>query len=227
MTVDPYRLPRSVTPVHYDLTIAPDLGACRFDVTTSITVEVHEPVTEIVLNAVELDVVEATITEAGGRQQAGTVTLDEGLERATVTFPEVVAAGQATLHIAARGSINDQLRGFYRSTFTDTDGVERIIATTQFESTDARRAFPCWDEPEHKATFRVTLFVPDGLLGLSNTAVVDERPADGGTWVTFDTTMKMSTYLVAFVVGPLVATEAVDVDGVPLRVVVRARAAST
>src|ERR1700722_246483 len=101
MTVDPYRLPRSVTPVHYDLTIAPDLGACRFDVTTSITVEGHEPVTESVLNAVELDVTEGTTPEAGGRVQAGTVTLDAGLERATVTFPEVVAAGEATLALAA------------------------------------------------------------------------------------------------------------------------------
>jgi len=219
MTVDPYRLPRSVTPVHYDLTIAPDLEACRFDVTTVITVEVREPVGEIVLNAVELDLDEVVITEAGGRRQPGTVTVDEALERATVTFPDVLATGEATLAITGRGSINDQLRGFYRSTFTDTDGVERTIATTQFESTDARRAFPCWDEPEHKATFRVTLFVPESLLGLSNTAAVEERAADGGTWVTFDTTMKMSTYLVAFVVGPLVATEPVDVDGVPLRVV--------
>ena len=93
-----------------------------------------------------------------------------------------------------------------------------MIATTQFESTDARRAFPCWDEPEHKATFQVSMLVPDGLLGLSNTPVVEERPAEGGTWVTFGRTMKMSTYLVAFIVGPLVVTEPVDVDGVPLRV---------
>ncbi|HEY2427380.1 MAG TPA: M1 family metallopeptidase [Acidimicrobiales bacterium] len=218
MSADPYRLPRTVTPRHYDLTIAPDLGSCRFEGTTEIDVAVHETVREVVLNAIELDVHSVVVVDAAGRRQEGSTTLDEKLERATVTFPEPLSVGDATLTIASTGLINDQLRGFYRSTFTDADGTERVIATTQFESTDARRAFPCWDEPEHKATFQVRLLVPDGLLGLSNTAVVDQRPTEGGTWVTFDRTMKMSTYLVAFVVGPLVTTRPVDVDGVPLRV---------
>ena len=62
-----------------------------------------------------------------------------------------------------RGLLNDKLRGFYRSTFTDDDGVERVIATTQFEATDARRAFPCWDEPDFKAGFAITLHLDDDL----------------------------------------------------------------
>jgi puromycin-sensitive aminopeptidase len=218
MTVDPYRLPRSVTPSHYELAIAPDLRTCRFEGTTAITLTVHEPVREVVLNALELELHSAVLTDSSGRQQEAVVTLDEDLERATLAFATPLATGEATLTITSTGTINDRLRGFYRSTYTDADGVERVIATTQFESTDARRAFPCWDEPEHKATFRVSLLVPDGLLGLSNTSVIDERPTEGGTWVEFDTTMKMSTYLVAFIVGPLVTTEPVDVDGVPLRV---------
>jgi puromycin-sensitive aminopeptidase len=215
---DPYRLPRVVTPDHYELTIAPDLATCRFEGTTVIQVTVAEPVTDIVLNAIELELHSAVVAAADGQIQEGAIALDEELGRATLTFPSVIPAGTATLTIASTGTINDQLRGFYRSTFTDADGTERLIATTQFESTDARRAFPCWDEPEHKATFQVRLLVPDGLLGLSNTAVVDERKADGGTWVTFGRTMKMSTYLVAFIVGPLVTTAPRDVDGVPLRV---------
>ena len=216
---DPYRLPREVTPNHYDLALAPDLAASRFEVTTTIGMTVHEAVDHVVLNAIELDVLFATVVDAAGREQKGAIALDEKLERATVTFPDRLAVGDATLTLAATGILNDQLRGFYRSTFTDAQGVEHVIATTQFEATDARRAFPCWDEPDRKATFRVSLLVPDGLLGLSNAAVAEERPAEGGgTWVTFETTMKMSTYLVAFVVGPLVTTEPVDVDGVPLRV---------
>jgi len=218
MPADPYRLPGAATPRHYDLTIAPDLDSCRFEGTTVIDVTVHEAGREVVLNAAELEVHSVVVVDADGRSQEGSTALDEELERATFTFPDDLAAGDATLTITTTGTINDQLRGFYRSTFTDADGHERIIATTQFESTDARRAFPCWDEPEHKATFQVHLLVPTGLLGLSNTAVVDERPTDGGTWTTFDRTMKMSTYLVAFVVGPLVTTAPVDVDGVPLRV---------
>ncbi len=216
---DPYRLPRSVTPRHYGLRIAPDLETFRFEGTATIDVTVHEPVDQIVLNAAELEIHSAAVRDAGGAEQAGVVTLDEKLQRATIALPAPLPAGEAALTIVYTGTINDRLRGFYRSVFTDGEGREHVIATTQFESTDARRAFPCWDEPEHKATFEVSLMVPDGLLGLSNTAAVSSQPAEGGAWVTFDRTMKMSTYLVAFIVGPLVATEAVDVDGVPLRVV--------
>ena len=95
-----------------------------------------------------------------------------------------------------------------------------MLATTQMEATDARRAFPCWDEPDAKAVFGVTLVVPDDLLAISNAGEVGREPAgDGKVAVRFADTMPMSTYLVAFVVGPLVATGPVDVDGKPLRVV--------
>jgi len=171
-----------------------------------------------VLNAAEIDVHTAAATDATGRRQEAAVSLDEDLERATLVFASPLAPGEGNLTLTYTGYINDRLRGFYRSTYTDAEGNERVIATTQFESADARRAFPCWDEPSLKATFRVSLFVPEGLTGLSNTAVAQERPADGGRWVDFETTMKMSTYLVAFIVGPLVTTDPVDVDGVPLRV---------
>jgi puromycin-sensitive aminopeptidase len=118
-----------------------------------------------------------------------------------------------------RGVLNDKLRGFYRSTFTDDAGTEHVIATTQFEATDARRAFPCWDEPDRKAVFAVTLVVPEGLTALSNARELSRRPlGDGRDEVVFADTIPMSTYLVAFVVGPLELTEPVLVDGTPLRV---------
>ena len=124
------------------------------------------------------------------------------------------------LHLTFTGILNDKLHGFYRSTFKDEDGNERVIATTQFEATDARRAFPCWDEPDFKASFAVTLIVDDALTAVSNGAVVDEQDlGNGKRQVTFAETMPMSTYLVAFVVGPVrAAPPAVDVGGVPLRV---------
>src|SRR5690606_33692941 len=106
-----------------------------------------------------------------------------------------------------------------RSTFTDRDGVEQVIATTQFQATDARRAFPCWDEPEAKAVFAVTLVVDEDLTALSNAAEVGRTARDGGkVAVRFADTMVMSSYLVAFIVGPLDVTDPVDVDGTPLRV---------
>ena len=118
--------------------------------------------------------------------------------------------------------LNDQLHGFYRSTYTDDAGDTHTIATTQFESTDARRAFPCFDEPALKATFATTLLVDEGLLAVSNTAETGREPlADGRVRVSFAPTMVMSTYLVAFVVGPMEATSAIDCGGVPVRVIHR------
>ncbi len=154
------------------------------------------------------------------RSLTGQVTLDEEAQRATIAFDEVLepAAGYL-LFLRFTGVLNDQLHGFYRSTFGADDGTEAVLAVTQFEPADARRAFPCWDEPEFKASFAVSLVVPEGLTALSNGAIAGEEPVDGGRRrVRFHETMLMSTYLVAFVVGPFQLTPADDVDGVPLRV---------
>jgi puromycin-sensitive aminopeptidase len=219
----PYRLPRTVLPRRYDLRLVPDLEGATFSGTVAVAVDVVEPVSEVVLNAIELEVDEAWV-EAGGERRDAAVSLDEEHERATLVLDgDPLPAGPATVHLAFRGILNDKLRGFYRSTFTDDDGTERVIATTQFEATDARRAFPCWDEPDLKATFAVTLDVPEDLFAVSNAAETGREPVDGGRHrVTFAESMLMSTYLVAFIVGPLEATDPVDVDGVPLRIVHRA-----
>src|SRR5690606_8135374 len=115
--------------------------------------------------------------------------------RATIELSAPATPGTWRLHAYFRGELNDKLKGFYRSTFVDTDGNEQVIATTQFEATDARRAFPCWDEPEMKAVFAVTLVVDDGLTALSNAQEVarTSRP-NGKVEVRFADTMKMSTY---------------------------------
>jgi puromycin-sensitive aminopeptidase len=214
-----YRLPHTARPTHYRLLIAPDLESATFDGTAIITVDVREPVTEIVCNAIELEIHSAMLRDTTGHEYSGTVTADPDTERVTVAVASPLAAGSVTLTFTYSGLLNDKLRGFYRSTFTDNEGAKQVIAATQFEATDARRAFPCWDEPEAKATFEIELLVGDGLVGLSNTAAVSERPtADGRRWITFARTMKLSTYLAAWVVGPLELSETVDVDGVPLRV---------
>src|SRR5262249_40821787 len=117
------------------------------------------------------------------------------------------------------GVLNDHLHGFYRSTFVADDGTEQVIAVTQFEPADARRAFPCWDEPELKASFAVSLVVDERLTALSNGGILsEERVGDGRRRVRFHETMLMSTYLVAFVVGRFELAPPDDVDGVPLRV---------
>jgi puromycin-sensitive aminopeptidase len=147
------------------------------------------------------------------------MTFDEELERVMLSLSTELPVGPARIEISFTGTLNDDLRGFYRSTYTTDEGVKKTIAVTQFEATDARRAFPCWDQPDFKATYTVTLIVDDGLTAVSNAAEVGRDRLDSGKMmVSFAETMKMSTYLVAFVVGELEATEPVDVDGTPLRI---------
>jgi puromycin-sensitive aminopeptidase len=217
-----YRLPTTVLPRHYRLTLEPDLDAATFAGEVEIDLTVEVTTESIVLNAAELEISTAELRsgDGGGLRTATSISLDPVEERAVLTFDGGLATGPATLHLVFTGVLNDKLRGFYRSTFTDQSGVERVIATSQMESTDARRAFPCFDEPAFKATFEITLVVDEGLNAYSNSPVVEDVPGpDGRRRVHFSPTMVMSTYLVAFVVGPLEHTDPVDVDGVPLRVV--------
>ena len=217
---DRYRLPRVVVPTRYDLVIEPDLEAATFEGNIEVAVEVHERVGEIVVNALELEIDGSSLRGHDGHQiQVSGIALDEELQRATLTLESPAEPGPWTLVMTFRGALNDQLHGFYRSTYTDDDGTH-TIATTQFEAADARRAFPCWDEPDLKAVFGITLVVPEGVVALSNGPEVAREPAgDGRVRVRFADTMSMSTYLVAFVVGRLEITEPIDVDGVPLRLV--------
>ena len=216
-----HRLPRVVVPVHYTLIFSPDLTAGHFEGTADIDATVHEATSVVSLNALDLDIHDAWF-EIAGRQVAAEAEIDADNERVHLRAPEPLTPGPLRLHLGFAGGLNDRLRGFYRSTFVDDAGVEQVLATTQFEATDARRAFPCWDEPDFKATFAITMIVDSSSAVVSNALETRSDVVDGGRRrVEFATTMSMSTYLVAFVVGPLSMTHTVDVDGTPLRVVAR------
>ena len=217
----PYRLPRSVVPSRYDLELAPDLDAETFEGVVEVAVEVREPVSEIVLNANELSLDEASLVSAdGGRVEVSEIRLDGEAERATLVLAETAEPGPWTVRIAFHAKLNPRLEGFYKSTFTDADGQTRIIGTTHFEATDARKAFPCWDEPDLKAVFGITLVVEDGIEAVSNGPEVSREPTgDGRVRIRFADTMKMSTYLAAWVVGPLELSPPSDARGVPVRTV--------
>jgi puromycin-sensitive aminopeptidase len=218
---DRFRLPRTVVPSRYDITIRPDVEAAAFAGSETIAVEVHERVTEVVVNAVDLTIDEGWLRSAAGdRIAVSAVEFDHETQRATLALASPADPGAWTLEVRFAGVLNDQLHGFYRSTYTDAGtGDVHTVAATQFEAADARRAFPCWDEPDMKAVFGITLVVPADLAAISNGPEV-ERGDDGDGWVRvrFADTMSMSTYLVAFVVGRLELTDPVEVDGVPIRV---------
>ena len=214
-----YRLPTTVVPKRYDLRLEPDLAAATFSGEAVITVEVETTLTEIVLNAAELQIQSASVAREGGVPIHGAITLDEAAERARLVFPAAIAPGEWRLTLRYTGILNNRLHGFYRSTYKDAEGQPHTLAATQFEATDARRGFPCWDEPAFKAVFGVTLVVAANLAAVSNTAVVrEETLGDGRRLVAFADSIRMSTYLVAFVVGELEATDPVMVGQTPLRV---------
>lgn len=215
-----YKLPPSVRPERYQLRLTPDLTAFTFVGGETVDIEVLQPTTEIILNVAELQIHSVAVVTENGQTITGAVTLDEINERALFTFPEPLSSGPYQLQLRFTGILNDKLRGFYRSTYKDADGQDKVLASTQFESTDARRAFPCWDEPAYKAVFQTTLVIPEHLTAISNTAIVHETslPGTGTKEVVFADTIKMSTYLVAFIVGEFEGTDPVYIGQTPLRV---------
>ena len=207
------RLPTTVIPTHYTLKLAPDLKAATFSGEESIDVNLQQPTRSITLNAIEITFQSVTIL-SNGSQQTGTVSLDADKQQATFTFPDTVPAGNATIKIRYTGILNNELRGFYLS-----KTARRNYAVTQFEATDARRAFPCFDEPAFKAIYDISLVIDSADTAISNTPIATDTPGPGADKHTlvFDTTPKMSTYLVAFLVGDFQCTSGRE-DDVDIRV---------
>jgi puromycin-sensitive aminopeptidase len=207
------RLPDTVVPERYTLWFAPDLDKETFRGRESIAVRLTTPARTITLHAAEITFDEATIT-TGGRSQTAKVSLDATGETATLTVPEELPAGAATIRITYTGILNDKLRGFYLSRANG-----RKYAVSQMEATDARRAFPSFDEPALKATFDISLLVDKGDTAISNGKLLSDTPGPeaGKHTLKFATTPKMSTYLVALIVGDFVCRTG-SADRTPIRV---------
>ena len=206
------RLPQSVKPEHYVLKLTPDLKNATFAGQESIDVVLGDSVSTITLNSAEIKFASVTTT-VEGRSISAKVTEDVPKQQATFDFGQPLPAGKLKLEISYTGILNNELRGFYLS-----KTAKRNYAVTQFESTDARRAFPGFDEPAFKATFDITLVVDKYDTAISNTNIVRDIPVAGEAKhaVTFATTPKMSTYLVAFLVGDFQCLSGSS-DGVPIR----------
>jgi aminopeptidase N/puromycin-sensitive aminopeptidase len=207
------RLPEIARPENYKLTFTPDLDKARFEGDESIAIRMLKPSSEITLNAVDIDFHDVTVS-SGGTTQKATVTPAKEKEMVVLAVEKPLAVGPATIHISYSGILNNEMRGLYLG----KDDKGRKYAATQFESTDARRAFPSFDEPDYKATFDITAVADKEQVAVSNYKVVSDTPGPGNKHtVKFATTAKMSSYLAALVVGNFEYTEG-SVDGIPIRV---------
>jgi puromycin-sensitive aminopeptidase len=204
-----FRLPVDVRPSRYRAFVAVEMAADRFVGDLEIDLLLEQPRAEVHLHAVGLELKGAR-ARTGGRTVACEHRVDAESETVTLAFAEPLPAGAATLELFYSGAFSPGLRGLYRA---------GGLAVTQFEAADARRMFPCFDEPAFKATWELTLGgVPAGAAALSNAAVVKDEPdADGTRRVTFAPTPLLSSYLVAAVVGELVASDVATARDVPIR----------
>jgi aminopeptidase N/puromycin-sensitive aminopeptidase len=207
------RLPEIARPENYKLTFNPDMESAKFEGEETLAVRVLKPTSDITLNAVDIDFHDVTIT-SGGVTQKAKVTPEKDKEMVVLSVEKPLAAGPATIHITYTGILNNEMRGLYLG----KDDKGRKYVSTQFEATDARRAFPSFDEPDYKATFDITVIADKGLATISNQKIASDTPGPGEKHtVRFATTAKMSDYLAALVVGNFEYVEG-EADGIPIRV---------
>ena len=164
-----YRLPRTVTPSAYEIELRVDPAASTCPGSVRVALTVNEPVTAITLNARDIDIVGTPLVTAfadGTGHPASNVSADAAAQRITIALGSPLEPGAYMLDLAFESRVNEHMHGLYVSRYQGADDEERSVIATHFEATDARRAFPCWDEPDLKATFAMTLVVPDGVVAL-------------------------------------------------------------
>jgi aminopeptidase N/puromycin-sensitive aminopeptidase len=206
------RLPEIATPENYKLTFTPDLEKATFEGDETIAIKILKPTSEITLNAVDIDFHDVSISSGGSKQKA-TVTPEKDKEMVVLSVEKPLTAGAASIHITYSGILNNEMRGLYLG----KDNQGRKYAASQFESTDARRAYPSFDEPDYKATFDITAVADKGMVAISNNKIISDTPNGEKHIVRFATTAKMSSYLAALVVGNFEYIEG-SADGIPIRV---------
>mmetsp|Transcript_7528 Transcript_7528/g.7752 ORF Transcript_7528/g.7752 Transcript_7528/m.7752 type:complete len:879 (+) Transcript_7528:105-2741(+) len=213
-------LPLCVSPRHYAIQLTPDLERLEFDGSESIDIAVLSATKEIKLHTKEIHISDASF-KGTDNEIKPVVQISYNLKDTTVTleFSDNLPLGDGVLSVSFRGVLNGDMAGFYKSNYTGADGTKKVMASTQFEAIDARRAFPCWDEPLVKATFAVTLIIPSNLTALSNMPQKSlEHLSNGKKKVIFDVSPTMSTYLLAWAVGEFDFVEGKSQGGVTTRV---------
>ncbi|GMI25629.1 hypothetical protein TeGR_g13324, partial [Tetraparma gracilis] len=210
-----------VEPIRYDVSLTPDMSKFTYEGSTEVSVTVVNRTSTISMHAKELAFWSCSYTPAGGSpQQAKGIELDVRATTVAFVFAEPLLPGKGTVAVAFTGQLNNEMAGFYRSSYTDINGISRVMGSTQFESLDARRAFPCWDEPSRKAVFKLTLTVPASLTAFSNMPEASCTTLPGGELkaLSFMDSPRMSSYLLAWCVGEFDYVSALAASGVVVRV---------
>ena len=198
----PGKLPKNVVPTDYSIRIVPNIDKFAFTGAETVKVKVRSSVHQLVLNALELEIVDASLD--GKALPKSTIKIDKEKELLTLALPSELPPGDHTLALSFSGKINQQGQGLFYVRYQEQgSGVQKIMLGTQFEATDARRFFPCWDEPAFRARFQLTAVVPENWLAVSNMPIASEKKIAGGKEVRFAATPPMSSYLNVFVAGEL------------------------
>ena len=201
----PGKLPKEVVPTDYSIRILPNIDALKFSGTETVKLDVRNPVHRLVLNALEMEISEASLD--GKVLPKSAIQIDSENELLILALPSEVAAGNHRLALSFSGKINQQGQGLfymrYREQGSPAAAEKKFMLGTQFEATDARRFFPCWDEPAFRARFQLTTVVPENWVAVSNMPIESEKKIAGGKEVRFAATPPMSSYLNVFVAGEL------------------------
>ena len=213
----PGKLPKEVVPTEYAIRIVPNLDNLTFAGRESVKLNVRSPVQQLVLNGLELKIEAASVD--GKDLPLPAIKTENEKELVTLTLPSELAVGDHALTLRFTGKINQQGQGlFYMRYQEQGSGARKIMLGTQFEATDARRFFPCWDEPAFRARFQLTVVVPEDWLAVSNMPIESEQKIAGGKEVRFASTPSMSSYLNVFVAGQLDVIES-QVGATQIRVI--------
>src|SRR5687767_5411169 len=178
----PGKLPKDVLPRNYTIAIKPDMDARTFTGTVAISVEATKPVQKFMLNSLELEISSARVRGSGAEVLEVKSQLDEKAETLTLPLPKELPAGAYTVELSFAGKLHEKPVGLYVAPYQAGD-AKKIALTTQFEATDARRMFPCWDEPVFRATFELTTTIPKKLIAISNMPIQKEQDGEAGTRV--------------------------------------------
>jgi aminopeptidase N len=213
----PGKLPKQVVPAEYSIRIVPNVAKLTFTGSETVKLSVHSPVHQLVLNALDMEIASATVD--GKALPKTAIKLDKKQELLTIALSSELPAGDHTLALDFSGKINQQGQGLFCAPYQEEGtGAKKTMLGTQFEATDARRFFPCWDEPSFRARFQLTAVVPENWLAVSNMPVEKETKVEGGKEVRFAMTPSMASYLNVFVAGELDLIET-QAAGVQIRVI--------